>query len=373
MKTIKKLLCLTVLFMGTVFAFSQNAFYIGDGGKDLSIEVGNPTLTNIGDDAAWIPSFVVNSLSDDIKKYSAITVIERRNLSQVTAANVADSSVLYDQNSTGELGGFTVAKNILVVEITGKPSSYMLSFSITDKSTAAKIASYNNPNCPYADLESGLVLKKAVADLLEQLKVSLTAEGKNSLLAVESSNASSSSVANLSIEAQKSVAKAEQARKKGSAVEAMSLLFEARSKDNTLARVTDEIKSTSNVLSSEDIGDRARNQIKLRKDFINLAKTVSDYYRQNPPLEFYYQEAFAHMQVNYDKNQIYLPFFVGIYCLADDKKIVDDIYENFEKQPDSRNWGIRNSLEADQLLFPDGNNTRYLLTFELLDSSKKII
>ena len=270
MKTIKKLLCLTVLFMGTVFAFSQNAFYIGDGGKDLSIEVGNPTLTNIGDDAAWIPSFVVNSLSDDIKKYSAITVIERRNLSQVTAANVADSSVLYDQNSTGELGGFTVAKNILVVEITGKPSSYMLSFSITDKSTAAKIASYNNPNCPYADLESGLVLKKAVADLLEQLKVSLTAEGKNSLLAVESSNASSSSVANLSIEAQKSVAKAEQARKKGSAVEAMSLLFEARSKDNTLARVTDEIKSTSNVLSSEDIGDRARNQIKLRKDFKSL-------------------------------------------------------------------------------------------------------
>ena len=111
----------------------------------------------------------MNTISDDIAKYSNIQIVDIYNSQKIAATQRRDENLLFDENEATQIGNFAVAKNVLLVSITGKTTSYAISVRINDKEKNISIAAHNNANCTFLDLESGKAIKEAVADLLSQL------------------------------------------------------------------------------------------------------------------------------------------------------------------------------------------------------------
>ena len=338
----KKIICLAVFSLLSLSAFCESLF-TGDGRKDLSVQVESPELHNIGDDSAWIPDFVVNTISDDIGKYSNITVVDVQNAKKIAETQKRDEKGLADDSDLVEAGAFMVARNVLLVSITQKPTSYALSVRINDKEKNVSIASYSEPNCSYGNLQSGLALKEAVADLLGQLDVSLTAEGKQKLLAVKSvENAKS-------IEAQKLIAQGNVAKQNGSNVEALSYYIKANTSDSGLQRAIHSMSQTSTTIASGNIGEQARNLIKLRKDFKKIFLDLRENVKKNPPFIMVFDPNIRMGKIDYQKEKVEL--LVKCACVIDMEKIrvVNNIINAYYNAPDSKNWKMR-PFDA---VFPD--------------------
>lgn len=181
----KKILCSLVSLFAFAF-INVNAFcesyFSGNGGDGLRIEINKPVLNNMNEESSWINSFVVDTFSDDIARFSKIKVIDTNNIGIIQNAQKRDGSAYYSEAQSYEIGNFSVADEILITSITKKVSSYMLSFKINDKETNTLLASYNIPNCTAEELENGYVFKLALSELLLQRGVKLTESGKKALL-----------------------------------------------------------------------------------------------------------------------------------------------------------------------------------------------
>ena len=340
--------------------FAQSSFYTGDGRKDLSIEVDLPKLSgNLTTESTWIPDFVVNMLCDDIAKYSAITVVDTNNLDRVIEAQKRAESGLYNQEDAPELGNLSVAKNLLVINITAKSTSYAVSLKVNDKETNTALAAFNEPNCSVVDLENGVVLKKAVADLLGQLGVKLTAEGKKSLTDVETQTST--------IEAQRNIAKGTAAMQNGSSIEALSYFVKAKNSDNNLKRASVAMSKAGTVVATTDFASNVRNVIKMRKDFIALVDETTAYLNENFPYSVVYSKELAQGDINYEKETFEMLFRFTPLTNFEARELVQNIYEAYLTMPNHEDWGITDKING---MIPKG----FLrVAFEAKDNSGKVI
>lgn len=337
----KKIICLTAFAVISASVFCE-ALFTGDGRKDLSVQVESPELHNIGDDSAWIPDFVVNTISDDIGKYSNITVVDVQNAKKVAETQKRDEKGLADDSDLVEAGAFMVARNVLLVSITQKPTSFALSVRINDKEKNTSLASYSEPNCSYDNLKSGLVLKEAVADLLEQLNVSLTAEGKQKLLVVKSSENEKS------IEAQKLIAQGNLVLQRGgSKAEALSYFIQANSNDASLRRAIESMSQTSIAIASGDIGTQARNAIQQRKDFLKLINEIRENNKKNPPFYVVFDPNLELKEINYKNKTVDVELKVAVVRDLEKLRLCNNVVQAYKKANDSENWGkdFKNALE----------------------------
>ena len=339
----------------------SHTYYNGDGRSDLKIQVEAPELTNIGEETEWLPEFVINTVSDDIAKYSAITIVDTHNAKRIADTQRRDESISYSEEETVEAGKFAVAKNVLLVSIIGKNTSYSLSVRINDKEKNISIAAYSNPNCTFLDLESGKALKEAVADLLAQLNVNLTDDGKKSLLSVET-EADKTSIA-----AQKLVAQGNIAQQKGSNIEALNYYIQAASSDESLERALKAATQSSQSIAAGDFGTQARNLIQRRNDFKKLIETAKEAFQKNLPYYIVYDPNIEMGKINY-VNETF-DIYVKVACVKDVQR--ENIYKNiltaYKNAPDSENWGLRDSLYS---IFPSGD---FNVTLQLSDKAGNVL
>ncbi|MCQ2602580.1 MAG: hypothetical protein MJ193_01495, partial [Clostridia bacterium] len=248
---------------------TETVLFSGDGGKGLVIEINELQMSNIGDEFAWLPEFAVNMIGDDIAKYSAIQVIDKHNLGKIASAQ---ARIERDSSADIEIGNIVIPKCLLLVSLIGKGGAgYSISAKINEIETAKTVAAFNNPDCQQKDIESGKVLKEAVADLLEQIGVQLTESGKKKLLAVKDGGSKNN------VAAQILVAKGQQAEQGGSKVEALTYYLQASGSDSTLKRAEDAVSSIAVTMASGDFGAKARNLIQYREDLIALTKEVQNF------------------------------------------------------------------------------------------------
>ena len=357
----KKFIALTIACIccfGAVFAQSQ--YYSGDGRKDLSIEVDVPKLSgNLTTESTWIPDFVVNMLCDDIAKYSAITVVDTNNLDRVIEAQKRSESGLYNEDEVLELGNLSVAKNLLIINITAKSTSYAVSLKVNNKETNTSLAAFNEPNCSVTDLENGIVLKKAVADLLGQLGVNLTDEGKKSLTDVATQTST--------IEAQRNIAKGTAAMQSGSSIEALSYFVKAKNSDNNLKRASVAMSKAGTVVATTDFASNVRNVIKMRKDFIALVDETTSYLNENFPYSVVYSKELSQGDINYEKETFEMLFRFTPLTNFEARELVQNIYEAYLTMPNHEDWGISDKING---MIPRG----YLrVTFDAKDKNGKTI
>lgn len=335
----KKFISFIALATLSAAVFCQ-ALFTGDGGKDLSIQVESPEFHNIGEDSPWIPDFVMNTIIDDIGKYSAITIVDVQNANKVAEAQKRDENGLFDDYNLVEAGAFIVAKNVLLVSLTQNASSYDLSVRINDKKKNTFIASYSKHNCSSQNLMSGLVIKEAVADLLGQLNVNLTAEGKKRLLDVKSAENAKS------IEAQKLNAQGNLAlQKNGSAMEALSYFIQASLSDASLQRAKKSIYQTSAAMSVTDIGTFARTSIQLQNDFLKLIDNIKENNRKNPPYYIVFDPKLELGHINYEKETVNVVVKIAIVRNLENVRLCNSVLQLYKKTKEKyekigdRNWG----------------------------------
>ena len=84
------------VFIFVSFSYSTK-YYEGDGGKNLIIEISKPDLTNIGDESTWIPDFVVNTIIDDITRYSSISIVDTHNIDKISESLARDESGAFSE------------------------------------------------------------------------------------------------------------------------------------------------------------------------------------------------------------------------------------------------------------------------------------
>lgn len=356
MKKAFSALVLIVLMASVLFC---EELFTGDGRKDLRIQVENPELKNIGTESEWLPEFIVNTISDDIAKYSNIQIVDIYNSQKIAATQRRDENLLFDENEATQIGNFAVAKNVLLVSITGKSTSYAISVRINDKEKNISIAAHNNANCTFADLESGKAIKEAVADLLSQLNVQLTQAGKKSLLSIGTAKD------NASLEAQKLVAQGNIAAQKGSNIEALSYYIQAASADSSLERALKSMSSSSTVIAAGDFGARARNMIQAREDFKKLIDDTKAYFNKNYPYYIVYNPKPWMGDVDYNNRKFNYNILASVVIDLEKKRLYDNIVAAYNAQPDSANWNL------DKFFFPNGFDLS--ATFKIKDKNGKVL
>lgn len=315
---------------------NESEYYKGNGGATISLEVEEPILSgNLSDEVQWLPNFTVNMLSDFLAKYSAITIVDKHNQQTLLKLLKEQESGLYDDTQSVELGKFAVAQNILIVNITAKNSSYAISCKVNNKETNTSIAAYSNANCSLADLESGDVLKLAVADILTQLKVELTDKAKNEL-------AEKTQIENTTIIAQKKVAQGQIAASNGNNIQALSYYIQAAQNDENLNRVQNSITQMSTIISSGDIGTQARNIIQNKKDFEKLFEDIREYLLKNNPYMIVYDPNIKLEvdKIDYEKELIPFSQIFTIAWNPQKLKIVLSFLNSLNAQEGNKNWGF---------------------------------
>lgn len=346
------------VFIFVSFSYSTK-YYEGDGGKNLIIEISKPDLTNIGDESTWIPDFVVNTIIDDITRYSSISIVDTHNIDKISESLARDESGAFSDKNIIEVGNFTQAKSILLISIMGKTSNYGVSFKITDKETAKTVAAYNEANCSVEDLESGKVIKTAILDLFAQLGVNLTEEGKTKLLSINNEGIDKS------IEAQKLFAKANIAEEKGNNLEALSLTVKANRMDNSLKRISQAKKKSYNKISVDGLGSDVRKKIELRKYFKSIIEDEREFYANNLPYIFIYDTEIKTGNINYEDETYSISFKSAILRNYEIDEAYNILNTKLKEQPDYNNWKL-NVRD----IYPYCN---FMVEIEILDKNGTVV
>lgn len=311
------------------------SYFTGDGGAGIKLQIDELKLSNMDEHFAWLPEFAINTVSDDIAKYSNIEVIDTHNISRVENALLQDESAVYSEEDAIEVGNFSVARYIMLMTITGKGNNCAFSVRINDKEHNTVAASYSNPNCKISDLETSKALKEAVVDLLGQMNVKLTDSGKKAMLAVNNTENTAT------INAQKNVAQGVVAMNSGSELEAISYFIKARSSDKTLARIDRQLNQSFDVVTSNDFAAKARNLIEVRKAFLKIIEDLKNEFEKNPPFVIVFEpqaEADTN-KINYEKETVPVTVVTSIYGLHDTAMMLNRILAAIRKYPEWKNWG----------------------------------
>jgi len=163
-------------------AAPSGPMYTGNGGSNIRLAVLAPEIQ--GDVSVFLPIYIQGLLNNNIKKFSAINLIDRQNLNLIIAEQNLAANGRFTDKDFISIGNLTNAQYFLFGTVQRLPSNrYSLQLSVTEASTGVRKASFMKDGTP-AQLEgSGMILNEAAAELLEQLGVRLTADGKKALLA----------------------------------------------------------------------------------------------------------------------------------------------------------------------------------------------
>jgi TolB-like protein len=171
-----------IFTVAVVFLSAQNnPFYEGAGAAGIRIAVLPPTGSNITAQDQWLLKLVQSTITGDLNKFSAMTVIDRQNLEQILGEQNQSLSGNYSDKDFVSIGNLTNARYILAGNLTKTGSGFMLELSVSDVQTGERKASFPPKNCTMDDLQSTAIVRQASGDLLGQLGVTLTALGKQTL------------------------------------------------------------------------------------------------------------------------------------------------------------------------------------------------
>jgi hypothetical protein len=254
-------------------------------------------------------------------------VLDRQNLEKVIAEG--ESGYYADESNFVQLGTVANVQYVLNGSLQKTGSGFSLQLKITDAASGASKAAYTG-NVPAAELEDLSGVKKASAELLAQLGVSLTDAGRAVLLGAASSSA---------IQAETALARGITAQRSGTVIEALSYYYEAAKFDPGLA----EAASRSSVLSADiqggNIGQNVRNDIQRRAAWVKTLDEAAAFFKDHPPLELIYDPALTTGRIDYDKETTEMSFEAKLISTTG-MKIIYDLDQGLEKTGRSEEWKI---------------------------------
>ncbi|MDR1174226.1 MAG: leucine-rich repeat domain-containing protein [Treponema sp.] len=302
-------------------------YWTGHGAADLSLAVLVPEGRGLADNEAYLPTMVQGVLVGDFTKFSAMKVLDRQNLEKVIAEG--ESGYYADESNFVQLGTVANVGYILNGALQKTGQGFSLQLKVTDAASGESKAAYTG-NVPAAELEDLSGVKKASAELLAQLGVSLTDAGKTNLLGAADSSA---------VQAETALARGITAQRSGTVVEALSYYYEAAKFDPGLA----EAASRGSVLSADiqggNIGQNVRNDIQRRAAWVKTLDEATAFFKDHPPFELLYDPALTIGTIDYSNETAEISFEARLISTTG-FKIIYDLDQGLQKTGRSGEWNI---------------------------------
>jgi hypothetical protein len=345
-------------------------YWTGDGGAGLSIAVLVPEGRGLAAGDDYLPAMAQGVLVGDFTKFSAIKVLDRQNLEKVIAEG--ESGYYADESNFVQLGTVANVQYILNGALQKTGAGFSLQLKITDAANGTSRAAYTGA-CSEAELADFTGVKKASADLLAQLGVTLTAAGKTSLLGVDKS----------SVQAGTALAKGITAQRSGAEVAALISYYQAAAFDPSLLEAASRASVLSANISSGNIGMDARNDIQWRKDWIARLTETEQYFEaffktSSPPAAVCYSTGLEWGKVNYQQETVPCSFNVNFHSysnwFAAVQRALQAVYEGLDRTGRKKEWELSNwpaSTVTGRRVFSEGK--RFAVVFELVNDRREVI
>jgi hypothetical protein len=258
-----------------------------------------------------------------------MTVLDRQNLEKILAAQMEFTSEYYSDDDFISIGNLTNTQFILIGSLSRLNTEYLLELSIADPVTGERIASYPPTNCSYDELASLAVIKDASEELLTQIGVTLTDNGKKTLHTINKSTAN----------AETALSKGIIAQRKNTVVEALSYYYDAVSFEPSLPEAKDRLSVISAEITSGNIGQSVRNEIEARRSWANILDECAVFYNSHLPFEIIYNPELSQGKIDFNSETVDLSFMLKIVP-STGFKVIEDVFEGLGNTGKKNAWGF---------------------------------
>ena len=344
---------------GSAAATGPNFTGLGGAGMRLGIVV--PQSQRLSDNQAYFPSLVQGVLAANMRKYSAISVLDRVSLDRVITETLDPT---YEDNlDIVRLGHVAQVGYMMTGNIIQTASGLTLQINVTDTTPNAKTIASFSGNFSAAQLDNHIAINRASLELLTQMGVELTRTARNELGRASPQQ---------DINAQTEMARGIISDQRGQTVEAILHYLNASSLESTATEALNRMSMATTTIATGSLGNQIRNDIQQRNEWVKLINETRRFFANNNfynLAELYFSSTLDLSSIDYQNETADLTFSVqirlNILRALEITKIIKDIHNGLEATGKSRQWGI--SVSVDPLLYA------YVFDFELLNESGRVI
>jgi len=316
--------------IGQSEAAPSGPMYMGNGGNNIRLAVLVPEVQ--GAVPSYLPLYIQGLLNNNIKKFSAINLIDRQNLNRIIAEqNIAANGRFSDKDFVS-IGSLTNAQYFLFGTIQRLPSGrYSLQLTVTEVGTGVRKASFMKDGTPAQLEENGTLINEATADLLEQLGIQLTAAGKQALLAGNTST----------VQAEAGLARGITAQNAGAEVQALFNYAQAITFDPSQLEALSRLSTLSTSISGGTIGQRILNDIQARDRWLEVFKETAKFYNEHPPFEIRFDPSLVQIgETNYAARTATLGMRIALEPSTAGFNALNTLLEGLERTGRRSVWGF---------------------------------
>jgi hypothetical protein len=347
-------------------ASAIQSYFAGEGRRGMRLTVLPPGDNGLGPTEQYLVSLVQGSVTGDFNKYSAITVLDRQNLDTILEEQNLSLSGNFSGDDYISIGRLTNTQYILAGSITKTGNSYILEFGVSNVETGEQKASFPPRTCTAAELQGLSAVKDATEDLLSQLGVILTPEGKTALHKTRKS----------AVEAETALSRGITAQKSGAIVEALNYYYDAVSFDSSLAEAGERLSVLSSAVVSGNIGKNVRNDIQRRNEWKKILGEAETFFTAHRPWEFVYEPVLKQEDIDYKKETVDLSFPAKLVPTTG-LETIKNIRQGLKATGKARKWGFSGDWPAgDYWIDEDRNNFFWKpigINAALINNAEKII
>jgi hypothetical protein len=316
--------------LGRIEAAPVGPLFSGDGRKDIGLAVLAPETQ--GNVPAYLPLYIQGLLNNNIKKYSAINLIDRQNLDRIISEQDIAANGRFSDQDFISIGNLVNARYCLfgtLQRLSGE--RYALHLSITESATGIRMASFFMDGS-LAQLEgNGTLINEATADLLSQMGVELTATGTRTLLAGNSSV----------VRAEAGVARGIMALAGGDEVGALFNITQAITFDPSNLEALSRLDTLSLRISGGTVSQRIVSDIQARNRWLDVAKETARFFNDHPPFEITFDPNLVQIgQTDYVKETANIGMRVALDPLVAGFSALNTLLEGLEKTGKRTIWGF---------------------------------
>jgi hypothetical protein len=303
----------------------------GDGGSGIRLAVLEPEMRGADAADAWLPVYVQGLLHSALRKYSAMTLIDRQNLSRILAEQDLAASSRFSESDFVSIGSLTNAEYFLTGTVQKLPAGdFSVGLSITGAGSGESRASFIQTGSA-ADLQDGTLINGAVESLLGQMGVSLTETGRRTLVTGRY----------MAARAEAGFARGLAAQESGAAVEALLNYSQAVAFDPSQMESLARLGSISQEIGGGSVSADILNDIQARNAWIAAFKETAAFFNSHPPFEITYDPNLLQIGVtDYANNRADLAMLVRAAPSEAGFMALNALLEGLEKTGRREIWGF---------------------------------
>jgi WD40 repeat protein len=311
--------------------------YTGNGGSNIRLAILAPVVQ--GDVPGYLPLYIQGLLNNNIKKFSAVNLIDRQNLDRIIAEQNIAANGRFSERDFVSIGNLTNAQYFLfgtIQRLSG--NRYSLQLSVTEASTGVRKANFMKDGTSAQFEVNGTIINEATAELFEQLGVQLTTAGKQALLAGNT----------LTALAEAGLARGITAQTGGAEVQALFNFAQAITFDPTQIEALSRLNTLSTSISGGTISQRILNDIQARDRWLEVFKETTKFFNDHPPFEIVFDPSLMQIgETNYISRTANLGMRIALEPSDAGFGALNALLEGLEKTGRRGVWGFSNWPLAD--------------------------